>query len=62
MKSVDLKNKNKDELLSLLSEKRDALKTFRFSNSGSRIKNVKEGMLLKRDIARIITVLNSFEK
>jgi len=59
MKKTDFKTKTKEELLKLLSEKRLALKDFRFGSSGSKIKNVKEGKNNQRDIARIMTVLSS---
>ena len=54
----ELKNKNSKELQALLSEKRLALRTFRFSVAGSNTRNVKEGNALKKDIARILTLLN----
>ncbi len=52
-------NKTKKELENMLKEKRSALRTFNFGISGSKIKNVKEGKLLKKDIARILTFINS---
>lgn len=58
MKIKDLAKKNKKELTDLLSEKRLALRNFRFSVSGSNTRNVKEGSLLKKDIARILTLVN----
>lgn len=50
--------KSTNELKSLLSEKRLALRNFRFAVSGSNVRNVKEGNVLKKDIARILTILN----
>ena len=58
MKIKELKQKNKKELETLLSEKRNALANFRFSVSGSNTRNVKEGATTKKDIARIMTLLN----
>ena len=55
----DFINKSVTELNTLLSEKRLALRNFRFSVSGSNARNVKEGNNLKKDIARILTLLNS---
>ncbi len=52
-------NKSKKELETLLSEKRLALRNFRFSVSGSNVRNVKEGSVLKKDMARILTILNN---
>ena len=59
MKSKEIKNKTQKELQTLLGEKRNALKAFRFSVSGSNIRNVKEGRALKKDIAQILTSLNA---
>ena len=55
----ELKNRNPKELQALLSEKRLTLRTFRFSVAGSNTRNVKEGNALKKDIARILTLLNT---
>ncbi|HEY0220678.1 MAG TPA: 50S ribosomal protein L29 [Candidatus Paceibacterota bacterium] len=54
----DLLKKTEKELKTLLNEKRTALRAFRFSVSGSNVRNVKEGNALKKDIARILTLLN----
>jgi ribosomal protein L29 len=54
----DFLNKTTNELKALLSEKRLALRNFRFAVSGSNVRNVKEGNMLKKDIARIMTILN----
>ena len=59
---MDLKNKSKTELTKLLAEKRVALKDFRFGVAGSKIRNMKEGMSLRKDIARILTKLNGENK
>lgn len=59
MKIKDIKNKTNSDLVKLLSEKREALRVFRFGTTGSKTKNVKEGRELKKDIARILTTLNS---
>lgn len=55
----DFIKKTKKELIGLLTEKRKALGDFRFSLSGSNARNVKEGTKLKKEIAQILTVLNS---
>lgn len=59
MKSNDIKNKDKATLANMLSEKREALRTFRFGSAGSKTRNVKEGSNLKKDIARILTEMNA---
>ncbi len=58
MKIKELAKKNKAELIKTLSEKKVALRDFRFSVSGSNVRNVKEGKTVKKDIARILTLLN----
>ncbi|MEI6843627.1 MAG: 50S ribosomal protein L29 [bacterium] len=55
-------HKTEKELKSLLAEKQVALRNFRFAVAGSKTRNVKEGAVLKRDIARIMTILNSQTK
>ncbi|HBD24627.1 MAG: 50S ribosomal protein L29 [Candidatus Zambryskibacteria bacterium RIFOXYD1_FULL_40_13] len=55
----ELLKKTVSELKSLLSEKRMALRNFRFAVSGSNVRNVKEGNAAKKDIARILTILNT---
>jgi len=46
------------ELEKLLAEKREALRRFRFDVAGSRIRNVREGRVLRRFIASILTEIN----
>ncbi|HEY1037451.1 MAG TPA: 50S ribosomal protein L29 [Candidatus Paceibacterota bacterium] len=58
MKMSDLKAKNPKDLRKLLTEKKDALQSFRLGNSRSKTKNVKEGRTIRKDIARIMTSLN----
>jgi ribosomal protein L29 len=54
-----LEKKTEKELTELLSEKREELREFRFSMKGSRIRNTKEGQLLRKDIARILFLLGT---
>jgi ribosomal protein L29 len=54
----DFKNKTENELVQALSEKRNALRTFRFAIAGSKTRNMKEGKGVKKEIARILTELN----
>lgn len=58
MKKTDFKTKSETELKKLLAEKKETLMKFKFGISGSRTKDVKEGKNTRRDIARIMTVLN----
>lgn len=56
---TEFAKKSIDDLQKLLAEKREALRLFRFGISGSKLKNVKEGKGLRKEIARILTELNS---
>ncbi|MDQ3014909.1 MAG: 50S ribosomal protein L29 [bacterium] len=53
----EFKNKTEKDLKKILADKRKALQTFRFSISGSKTRNVKEGKGLKKSIAQILTEL-----
>jgi len=55
----EFKDKSISELEVLLSGKREALRVFRFEMSGSKIKNVKAGHGINKDIARILTEIRS---
>jgi len=55
----ELISKKENELKVLLKEKQEALRVFRFALSGGKTKNIKEGAGLKKEIARILTVLNN---
>ena len=57
----EFKGKNRKDLVKTLKENRDALQKFRFEMSGSRSKNVKAGYNLRKDIAIILTELNTKE-
>lgn len=59
MKMKEITAKSASELKNLLSEKRESLRTFRFGATGSKTKNVKEGRATRKEIARILTALNS---
>lgn len=58
MKAADLRKKGRDDLIKLKAEIEAELRDFRFGMSGGRTKNVKKGKALKKDIARIMSVLN----
>lgn len=55
----ELQNKVDTDLHKELGEKREALRKFRFDVSGSKIKNVKEALALRKGIARILTILRT---
>ncbi|XOB41594.1 MAG: 50S ribosomal protein L29 [Candidatus Nealsonbacteria bacterium] len=61
MKSAELSQKPKNELQALLSEKRERLRQLRFSISSGKVKNVREIRIVKKDIARILTILKEIK-
>jgi ribosomal protein L29 len=56
MKTTSYSGKAPEALVKALLEKRESLRLFRFSRGG---KNVKEGLNLRKEIARIMTELNA---
>ncbi len=61
MKKTSYAGKKKEDLIKALYEKREALRSFRFGEAGSKTRNVKEGARLRKEIARIMTELNRDE-
>ena len=57
-KKNNFNNLSKGELNERLVETREALRVHRFKAEGARSKNVKETLLQRREIARILTELN----
>lgn len=57
MKISEIKQKPKNELQKLLQEERDNLRQLRFDLSAGKVKNVREIRKIKKDIARILTIL-----
>ena len=53
----EYKDKTPKDLAKLIAEKREAIRNFRFGSTGSKIKNVKLGRTLKKEIAQIMTEL-----
>lgn len=58
----ELRKKTNTELEKELSEKVTALNDFKFGSSGSKTKNVRAGRNLKKEIARMLTVMNENKK
>ncbi|MBU6426751.1 50S ribosomal protein L29 [Patescibacteria group bacterium] len=58
MKTKEITNRTAADLAKMLAEKREALRVFRFGGAGAKTKNVKEGAAIRKDIARILTVIN----
>ena len=58
MKSKEITGKTQADLTKMLAEKRESLRLFRFGAAGAKTKNVKEGRMIRKDIARILTMMN----
>ena len=58
LKSKEIAEKTIEELRKILAEKSVKLREFRFGISGSKVRNVKEGLGIRREIARILTKMN----
>lgn len=56
MKIRELREKTEAELASLLKDKREALRKFRFEMGHGKTKNTKDAREIKKDIARILTL------
>ncbi len=62
MTSTELKQKSTQALEALLAESRDKLREMRFKVAQRQLKNVREVRRLKREVARILTLLKLKEK
>ena len=54
----DYATKSKEELTKRVTEQREKLRAFRFSMAGGKVKDVREGKKLRKEIARILTEIN----
>lgn len=59
MKIKELKQKSEKDLQGLLQEDRERLRQLKFDLSAGKVKNVREVRSIKKDIARILTILNN---
>jgi len=59
MRTSELKQKPKEELEKILQGSREKLQQLRFDLSAGKVKNVREIRQIKKDIARILTLLKS---
>jgi len=57
MKTTELQQKSKSELQKILSDNREKLRQLRFDLAAGKVKNVREVRKVKKDIARILTLL-----
>lgn len=60
-KKLDITTLSLEALSSLVSEKREELRTLRFSVAGSKNRNVKHASNLRRDIARALTQVTALK-
>ncbi len=58
-KAKELRKKTKKELNRSLREKRERLRQLRFDLTSGKVKNVREIRAIKKDIARILTILKT---
>ncbi len=58
-KIKELREKTKIELNALLKDKSEALRRFRFEMGHGKTKNTKEAREIKKDIARILTLISA---
>jgi len=57
--ATDIKKYSIEDLHKEIAEKRESLRSFRFGEAGSRTRNVRAGRTLRKDIARMLTEINS---
>jgi len=62
VKTEELRLKQEEELNQLLSESQKKLRELRFNLAGGKVKNVRTIRVLKKNIARILTILNEKSK
>lgn len=61
-KTRELRLKQEEELNQLLSESQKKLRELRFNLASGKVKNVRTIRVLKKDMARILTILNEKSK
>ncbi len=59
MKKIDLKDKSIEDMTKMLAERREELRTLRFSGMSTRIKDAAAPKKLRADVARIMTEMGS---
>jgi large subunit ribosomal protein L29 len=59
MKTKELKEKDKSELEKLLGDKREKVRKLRFDIATKQVKNNRELRNEKRDIAKILSIINN---
>lgn len=56
---TDFNKKSTDDLTKLVSEKREEIRSLRFSAAGTVKKNVKATFLARKEVARALTLINA---
>ncbi len=62
MEFKELQKKNEGDLQALLAKEREKLRVERFRDANKQLKNVRELRNLKKEIARILTLINVKKK
>ncbi len=62
IKMKDIQNKTQADLKKMVAEKREALRAFRFGGAGAKTKDVKQGRSIRKDIARMLTLITAQKK
>lgn len=57
MKAADIRQKTQEELRRNVKEIRERLRSLRFDLTSGKVKNVREIRQIRKDVARILTVL-----
>lgn len=57
MKATEIRPKSKEELAKSVNDYRDKLRGLRFDLASGKVKNIREIRKIKRDVARILTIL-----
>ncbi len=58
MKITEFRKKTESELKKILQESREKIRQLRFDLASGKVKNVREIRKIKKDIARILTLLD----
>lgn len=58
----ELKSKTEKDLRKLLLIEREKLRSLKFDLAAGKVKNVKQARAIKKDIARILTILNQIHE
>jgi len=62
MKISEIKQRSEKELKDILKKKREMLRQLRFNLAAGKVKNIREIRITRKDIARMLTILNQKSK